>query len=190
MNFELRILELWTYLKDAVTHDAVVSVDELVEKLVTTVSSIPQPYLKSVVKESIKKQKSLDEGKQYQQLSQKKCISGASFSYFITEESTSHAENTTLEAQPADSIPEGVETVKLAEAVSEEAQIETTTEKPSSGSVSDENVLKEGVLPEDRVSAEQATPTEGAGAESLPNETAVEQSSSEEAAKLGKYQYF
>lgn len=56
-------LELWTYLKDAVTSDAVVTVDELVEKLVTTVSHIPQPYLKSVVKESIKKQKSLEEGK-------------------------------------------------------------------------------------------------------------------------------
>lgn len=54
--------ELWEYLKEAVTHDAVVSIDELVEKLVTTVSSIPQPYLKSVVKESIKKQKSIEEG--------------------------------------------------------------------------------------------------------------------------------
>lgn len=45
------------------THDAVVSVDQLVEKLVTTVSTIPQPYLKSVVKESIKKQKSIEEGR-------------------------------------------------------------------------------------------------------------------------------
>ncbi len=54
--------ELWTYLKEAVTSNAVVSVDDLVEKLVTTVSSIPQPYLKSVVKESIKKQKSIEEG--------------------------------------------------------------------------------------------------------------------------------
>lgn len=55
--------ELWVYLKEAVTSDAVVSVDELVEKLVSTVSTIPQPYLKSVVKESIKKQKSIEEGK-------------------------------------------------------------------------------------------------------------------------------
>ncbi|XKL65816.1 hypothetical protein PGB90_009236 [Kerria lacca] len=53
--------ELWVYLKEAVTSDAVVSVDELVEKLVSTVSTIPQPYLKSVVKESIKKQKSIEE---------------------------------------------------------------------------------------------------------------------------------
>lgn len=56
------ITELWTYLKEVVTSDTVVSVDELVEKLVTTVSTIPQPYLKSVVKQSIQKQKSIEEG--------------------------------------------------------------------------------------------------------------------------------
>ncbi|XP_065204881.1 troponin I 2 isoform X3 [Planococcus citri] len=53
--------ELWTYLKEVVTHDTVSSVDDLLEKLVTTVSAIPEPYLKSVVKESIKKQKSIEE---------------------------------------------------------------------------------------------------------------------------------
>lgn len=57
--------ELWNYLKEVVTHDTVGTVDELVEKLVTTVNTIPQPYLRSVVKDSMKKQKSIEEGNYY-----------------------------------------------------------------------------------------------------------------------------
>lgn len=55
--------ELWSYLKDTVCSNNPLSVDDLVDKLMTAVTAIPQPLLKSVVKDTIKKQKSLDEGK-------------------------------------------------------------------------------------------------------------------------------
>lgn len=54
--------ELWNYLKDTVCSNNPLSVDDLVDKLMTAVTAIPQPLLNSVVKDTIKKQKSLDEG--------------------------------------------------------------------------------------------------------------------------------
>lgn len=55
--------ELWAYLKDTVCSNNPLSVDDLVDKLMTAVTAIPQPLLNSVVKDTIKKQKSIDEGK-------------------------------------------------------------------------------------------------------------------------------
>ncbi|XP_050064135.1 troponin I 2 isoform X2 [Aphis gossypii] len=54
--------ELWAYLKDTVCSNNPLSVDDLVDKLMTAVTAIPQPLLNSVVKDTIKKQKSIDEG--------------------------------------------------------------------------------------------------------------------------------
>lgn len=53
---------MWLYLKDVVSHENPISVEDLVEKLMNAVTVIPQPLLKSVVKAELKKQQSQDEG--------------------------------------------------------------------------------------------------------------------------------
>lgn len=53
--------ELWLYLKDTVCHSNPLSIDDLVEKLLSAVSETPTPLLKSVVKDTLKRQASHEE---------------------------------------------------------------------------------------------------------------------------------
>uniref|UniRef100_A0A8D8UPA6 Troponin I n=1 Tax=Cacopsylla melanoneura TaxID=428564 RepID=A0A8D8UPA6_9HEMI len=50
--------ELWLYLKESVTSSNPLSIDDLVEKLLSAVSETPQPLLKSVVKDTLRRQAS------------------------------------------------------------------------------------------------------------------------------------
>ncbi|XP_039279811.1 tropomyosin-1, isoforms 33/34 isoform X4 [Nilaparvata lugens] len=54
--------DLWLYIKDTVISDNILTVEQLMEKLVEAVSKVPASYLEPVVEASIKRSQSLDLG--------------------------------------------------------------------------------------------------------------------------------
>lgn len=56
------LTDLWIYIKDTVTASNILSVDQLLKKLIDAVQQVPKQFLEPVVEASIKRSHSLDLG--------------------------------------------------------------------------------------------------------------------------------